>query len=201
MTRVATMHRFALLGILFVGGCFFDADYGQGGFACSDGRCPSGLVCSPDDRCVTHLDGGPGDADAPADTMPDMMIDAMPAALTCVDPGVIAMTGGSASGTTVGRTSTISALCNGSVMNGNDAVYRVTAAAGDQYLVSITGVKAYVIIPCSISPAMPMCVGNMPASPGNPISFTAAVAGQHYIVVDHENPATSAAYTLTVTKQ
>jgi hypothetical protein len=196
------MHRFAVLGIVFVGACFFDADYGSGGFKCSDGHCPSGLVCDMDaNRCVTHLDGGPDDVMDATDAPPDVPIDTMPAALTCADPGVIAMTGGTAMGTTVGRTSTISATCNGSVMNGNDAVYRVMAAAGDQYLVSITGVKAYVIIPCSISPATPTCVGNVAASAGNPIQFTAAVAGQHYIVVDHENPATSAMYTLTVTKQ
>ncbi len=196
------MHRFAVLGFVFVGACFFDADYGAGGFKCSDGRCPSGLVCDMDtNRCVTHLDGGPGDAMDASDAPPDVAIDAMPAALTCVDPGIIAMTGGSASGTTVGRTSTISASCNGSVMNGNDAVYRITAAAGDMYLVGITGVKAYVIMPCSLSPATPACIGNTAASPGNPISVTATAAGQYFIVVDHENPATSAAYTLTVTKQ
>lgn len=200
MTRVATMHRFALVGMVFVGGgCSFDADYGDGGVRCSDGRCPSGLTCNADRRCVM-----PGDAaldDAPVDAMVDAMIDAMPAALTCVDPGVIAMTGGTASGTTAGRSSTVSASCGGSVMNGNDAVYRVTAQAGDQYLISITGVKAYVIIPCSLSPATPTCIGNAAATPGNPISVTASVAGQHFIVVDHENPATSGAYTLTVTKQ
>lgn len=196
------MQRFAVLGIVLVGACFFDADYGSGAFKCSDGRCPSGLVCDTDaNRCVTRLDGGPDDADAPSDVPPDMPIDTMSAALTCVDPGVIATAGGTESGTTVGRTSTISASCGGSVMNGNDAVYRITAGAGDQYLVGITGVKAYVIIPCSVSPATPTCVGNAAASPGNPISFTASVAGQHFIVVDHENPATSAAYTLTVTKQ
>jgi hypothetical protein len=196
------MHRFAVLGIVFVGACFFDADYGSGGYKCSDGRCPSGLVCDTGaNRCVTHLDGGPDDVMDAVDAPPDVPIDTMPAALTCVDPGVIAMTGGTASGTTVGRTSTISASCNASVMNGNDAVYRITAGAGDMFLVGITGVKAYAIIPCSISPATPTCIGNVAASPGNPISFTATAAGQYFIIVDHENPATSAAYTLTVTKQ
>lgn len=197
------MHRFVAVGIAVVcgaGACSFDARYGSG-YRCSDGRCPSGLACNADDRCVVPGDGGPDDASDASDAPPDVPPDTMPAALTCVDPGVLPMTGGTASGTTVGRSSTVSSLCGGSVMNGNDAVYRVMAAAGDQFLVSITGVKAYVIIPCSISPATPSCVGNAAAVPGNPISFTAAVAGQHYIVVDHENPATSAAYTLTVTKQ
>lgn len=199
MTRVATMHRFAVLGIVFVGACFFDADYGAGGFKCTDGRCPSGLVCDTGaNRCVTHLDdAGPDDGMDAIDAPPDVPIDTMPAALTCVDPGIIPTAGGTESGTTVGRTSMISALCNGSVMNGNDAVYRINAGAGDMYLISITGVKAYVVIPCSAA----MCLGNVAAAPGSPISFTASVAGLHYIVVDHENPATSAPYTLTVTKQ
>ena len=39
------------------------------------------------------------------------------------------------------------------------------------------------------------------ASAGNPISITTAFAGQYFIVVDHETPATTGAYTLTVTKQ
>ena len=197
------MHRFAALGIVVVGstGCFFDADYGTGSYKCSDGRCPSGLVCNTDtNRCVTQLDGGLEDVmDAP-DAPTDVPIDTMPPALTCVDPGVISMTGGTASGTTVGRASTISAICNGSVMNGNDAVYRISAAAGDMFLVSITGVKAYAIAPCAASPAMPTCIGNTAAAPSNPISFTAPTAGPYFIVVDHENPATSAAYTLTVTR-
>ncbi|MEO7092252.1 MAG: hypothetical protein ABI175_03305, partial [Polyangiales bacterium] len=74
-------------------------------------------------------------------------------------------------------------------------------AAGDQYLIGITGVKAYVIAPCSTTPATPVCSGNAFASTGNPILVTTAFAGAHFIIVDHESPATTAAYTLTVTKQ
>lgn len=182
---------------LLMSGCLFSADYSGGQYTCKDGSCPSGLTCSADKKCVS-----PTAIDAPlGDVVPDMMIDGRMAALTCVDPGVVPATGGTEMGTTAGRTSTISAMCGGFVMNGNDAVYRVTAAAGDMYLVSITGVRAYVIAPCSAAPATPTCLGNAFAQPGNPISFTAAFAGQHFIVVDHENVATSGAYTLTVTKQ
>jgi hypothetical protein len=190
------MPRTLVLCAVLSSGCLFSADYGGGQYTCTDNKCPSGLVCS-NMRCIA-----PSQIDAPlGDVMIDTMIDARMAALTCVDPGVIAPAGGTEMGTTVGRTSTISAMCGGFVMNGNDAVYRVTAAAGDMYLVGITGVRAYVIAPCSAAPATPMCLGNAFAMQGNPISFTAAFAGQHFIVVDHENVATSGAYTLTVTKQ
>jgi len=182
---------------VLLAGCLFSADYGGGQYTCRDNKCPSGLTCSTDKRCVS-----PSAIDAPlGDVVTDMMIDGRMAALTCVDPGVVAPTGGTEMGTTAGRTSTISAMCGGFVMNGNDAVYRVTAAAGDMYLVGITGMRAYVIAPCSAAPATPSCLGNMFAMQGNPIAFTAAFAGQHFIVVDHENVATSGAYTLTVTKQ
>ncbi len=186
------------LCVLALTGCVFSADYGGGTYRCSDGVCPAGLVCSTDQRCVAAL---PIDA-PPADGVGDAAIDARLAALTCADPGVIAAAGGAESGTTAGRSSTISASCGGFVMNGADAVYRLAvAAAGDSYLVGITGVKAYVITPCSPTPSTPVCLGNAFASPGNPISVSAAVAGPHFIVVDHESPATTGAFTLTVTKQ
>ena len=191
------MPRTLAICAVLSGGCLFSADYRGWQYTCNDGTCPSGLECNTQKRCVA-----PSQIDAPlGDVMTDTMIDGRMAALTCVDPGVVAPAGGTETGTTAGRTSTISAMCGDFVMNGNDAVYRVTAAAGDMYLVGITGVRAYVIAPCSAAPATPSCLGNTFATQGNPIAFTAAFAGQHFIVVDHENPATSAAYTLTVTKQ
>ncbi len=190
----------ALCVLVFASGCLFSADYGGGQYRCGDGKCPEGLVCSDDLRCVASpvIDAPAGDG--PGDAA-DAMIDARLAALTCVDPGVVPATGGTEIGTTVGRSSTISSMCGGSVMNGPDAVYRLTAAASDMYLIGITGVKAYVIAPCSVSPSTPICVGNMYASPGNPIAVTTTFTGAYYIVVDHDNAATSGAYTLTVTKQ
>ncbi len=186
------------LCVLVMTGCVFSADYGGGRYRCRDGVCPDGLVCTADQRCVASpaIDAAPGDATA------DAMVDARLAALTCADPGPISTAGSTEMGTTAGRTSTISASCGGFVMNGADAVYRLTvAAAGDQYLIGITGVKAYVITPCSVTPTTPVCLGNSFATAGNPISVTAGFAGPHYIIVDHESPATSGVYTLTVTKQ
>ncbi|CAN5904493.1 hypothetical protein BH11MYX3_BH11MYX3_26630 [soil metagenome] len=192
----------ALCVLVFASGCLFSADYGGGQYRCGDKKCPEGLVCSADQRCVAiPVIDAPG-GDGPGDTADgDGSIDARLAALTCVDPGVVPAAGGTETGTTVGRSSTISSMCGGSVMNAPDAVYRLTAAASDMYLIGITGVKAYVIAPCSVSPATPVCIGNMYASPGNPISITTTFTGQYFIVVDHDNAATAGAYTLTVTKQ
>lgn len=189
----------AVCALLLVGGCLFDADYSSGTYRCTDGRCPAGRVCDADDHCVA-----PPALDAPRDALdapPDVMIDGRMAALTCVDPGVIPSAGSTEMGTTVGGTSRISAMCGGFVMNGADHVYRILSSVGDQLLIGITGVRAYVIAPCSITPSTPICGGNAFATAGNPISFTVPVAGFYYVVVDHEAPATMAPYVLTVTRQ
>jgi hypothetical protein len=186
----------AVCALLLLGGCLFDADYSSGTYRCTDGRCPAGRVCDADDRCVAM----PA-IDAPRDAAPDVMIDARMAALTCVDPGVIPSAGSTEMGTTVGGTSRISAMCGGFVMNGADHVYRILSSVGDQLLIGITGVRAYVITPCSVSPSTPVCLGNAFASEGNPISVPISVAGYYWIVVDHETPATTGPYVLTVTRQ
>lgn len=138
------------------------------------------------------------DDDAPADGAGS---DARVAAMTCVDPGLLT---GTATGTTASRSNLVTASCEGSVMNGPDAVYRIDAQVGAQLLVSISGsyaVNAYVLAPCSAAPATPTCLTNMAAAVGDPISVTTTFAGQHFIVVDNPNPALSGTYTLTVTVQ
>lgn len=178
--------------IVLGGGCWFDADYRGGHFTCSDGACPGGLVCVAD-RCVTPGDAAPGDAVADG-TVP---IDARIAAATCADPMPFPVAGGTFSGSTAGRGNTITASCAGSVMNGNDAVYRIDSTSGDHLLVAITGaLQAYAIAPCNPTPATPICIGNVVATAGNPISITAT--GTTFLVVDDVNPATSGAYALTV---
>jgi len=172
--------------------CGFSADYANGHFTCSDGKCPAGLTCIANE-CVTPKDGGP-DADA---------IDAHPAALLCSDPGILPAAGGTEMGSTgMPRMNTVSSLCNSLVMNGPDAVYRVDAALGAHIGITVTGsypVRGYVIAPCSVAPATPSCVGNMFAAPTAPISVTTTFAGQHFIIVDGENAGLSGSYTLTVT--
>ena len=187
------MPRIALLCLLVVGACSFDADYTGGTYRCGDGKCPSGLTCIGG-QCAL-----PG-KDAAVDTVPeDAMIDAREAALLCLDPGILPAGGGTVMGTTVGRDSTVSASCNAGVMNSADAVYRVDANVNQSIMVSITGtLNAYVIAPCSATPATPMCIGSTAASMNSPISVTAAFTGQYFIVVDQINPATTGPYTLTV---
>lgn len=177
----------AVCAVILLGGCFFDADYR--GVACGDGRCPSGLSCSASHVCVAG-DAGTGVDDAP---------DARLAALTCADPGVIASTGGTAAGTTIGRSPTVSSMCGGFVMNGKDAVYRIDLAAGKTLLVDVAGGrKAYVLAACTVAPATPVCLGNALATAGNPLSVMPA-AGASFIVVDDENPANASTYMLTLT--
>jgi hypothetical protein len=182
-----------LVALVLAAGCTFDADYSRGTYKCSDGRCPSGLVCDTrDDTCVTTLI-----VDAPLDVPTDVPIDARMAALTCADPGLLAPSV-AVSGDTTGGTSRVSPSCGGFVMNGPDEVYRITAAAGDQFLVEVTGMRAYAVTPC-VSTAG--CIGNMFAKQGNPIAINALAGGQLYIVVDHELAPMMGAYTLNVTKQ
>jgi hypothetical protein len=178
-----------------LGACFFDADYGSGRVKCSDGKCPSGLSCESG-TCVARRQ------DAATDGVDDAAIDARVAALTCADAGVLMSSGDSATGTTAGRSSTISAMCGGFVMNGADAVYRISTAASDQLLVSISGsfaASAYVIAPCSVSPATPACLTNTAATAGNPVAVTTATAGAYFVIVDATNAAQAGDYTLTVT--
>ena len=181
------MPRF-LVAVIVLGACSFDARYSEG-VPCTDGECPSGLICHLE-RCVS--------------TIPiDMMIDVPPPeggpppALTCADPG-LPMSGVSVTATTVGATSKMSSLCGGLVHNGGDRVYRIMMN-GEQLRVAIAGGrKAYVIESCVESPNTPACLGNVRATDGNPIVVTPAV-GPAFIVVDDEIAAAMSAYTLTLT--
>jgi hypothetical protein len=136
--------------------------------------------------------------DMPGDTMM-MDADAMPAALTCGDPGPFPPTGGMTSSTTVGRSSTVAAQCVAVVMNGPDAVYKIDPGAGKQVSISIATtmgsyqVAAYAVSPCPTT----ACLQNKYATPGNPITIT-AIAGVQYIVVDSQFSTGMGPYTLTV---
>src|SRR5262249_7617388 len=152
MTSAATMPRIVIACAL-VGGCVFRADYRSGEVHCSDGKCPSGLICRTE-VCVDPR------IDAAVDAPPDVP-DAKPALLTCTEPGPFPATGGTATGSTATRTSMMSSMCGGFVMNGPDAVYRIDVGAGAHINLSIDNLNAYVIVPCTPSPGTPMCIGNM----------------------------------------
>jgi hypothetical protein len=190
MTSAGIMPRILVLWATLAG-CGFDASYGGGHFKCSDGQCPSGLTCVAD-LCVAPVDAGLDATDA--------AIDARLAALTCADPGLFPAAGGTAQGSTAG-VSMISATCGGVVMNGPDTVYRVDTTAGEHVGVTIGGatypVNAYVISPCTTTPGTPLCVGNVFAAAGTPISVIVG-AGPQFVIVDGISPAQSGVYTLTV---
>jgi len=192
----------AVLCLLVVGACRFDADYTGATVLCRDDMCPAGLECREDLTPPTcrepRMDAA---VDMPIDTMGDGN-DMMLPALTCMQPGILS-SGVMASGSTASRTNTVTSQCNGGVMNAADAVYRIsTTAINQQLMVSITGsLNAYVIQPCSVAPATPMCIGTTAASSVSPITVTATTIGQYFVVVDAIPPATSGAYGLTVTIQ
>lgn len=181
------------LALLALTGCFFDADYRGGQFTCSDNICPTGLTCE-NAVCVTP----PMVRDAAIDTA---VMDAMPRAAVCSDPQPFPSTGGMTAGTTAGRSNTVTSTCNGSVQNGSDAVYKIDATTGP-ILVSVTGsfaVTAYALVTtCATTPATPMCVSNITAVPGNPLSIP---AGTYWIVVDSANAAAAGTYTLKLEVQ
>jgi hypothetical protein len=189
------MRGVAVSLLLAASGCFFDADYRGGHYTCSNGICPSGLTCEQTVCVEARKDAA---TDGPKD---GPIFDAPARAATCADPQPFPATGGTTSGTTTGRANTVTAMCSVSVQNGVDAVFRIDAAAGAHLLVSISGysqVSAYVIAPCSASPATPTCLGTTAATQGNPINITTSFAGQHFIVVDSAAAAANGAYTLTL---
>jgi hypothetical protein len=177
------------LVLLFIGGCFFDADYSSGHYTCTDGVCPSGLVCV-ERQCVMERKDA-----AVIDTM--SVVDAKPHAATCADPQPFPSTGGMTGGTTVGRANNMTSMCAGAIQNGLDAVYDIGPTTGP-ILVSVTGsfaVTAYAVSTCTATTA---CVSNTTAVPENPLSIP---AGTYWIVVDSVNPAASGTYTLTLEVQ
>ncbi len=192
MTSAGIMPRLVAAWALTLAACSFSADYGRGHYACSDGKCPSGLVCSAQQECVL-----PGDAMGGDGKMPD----APRAALTCTDPGLFPSGSGSDSYNTSQSSNHIGAMCGGFVMNGFDRVYRVDTGAAQHIKVSVSGdfmVNVYVIAPCSIVPAVPSCESNMLASPGNPIDVVTQFAGQHFVIIDSSNAASMGTYSMTV---
>ena len=194
------MPRFTALvvvGIFNVAGCWFSADYRSGNVACRDGICPSGLTCVSE-VCVANAgDGGGSNAhDARIDGMPDAV---EMAALTCADPGTF-IADNTVSGTTTGHSNALMTTCNGTVMNGNDTVYKIAGSLNHQVTLtphsSAYPVTAYVITPCT--PGFPTCVGNTFATDTAPATVTFNQTTDFFIVVDGLNPAQSGAYTLTI---
>ena len=190
------------LVLIAAAGCSFDASYQSGQTTCSDGLCPSGLVCSAAHVCVTPGPGGDASVDAHPDAGSGIGSDAHVAAMTCGDPGAL-MSGVPSSGTTVGRDNTVDASCAGEFMNGPDAIYTIAITASQSLEVALASsgmLSAYVLASCEGLPNTPSCVSNMAAiAGGSPITASPGSAGTYYVVVDSAIAGSSSAYTLTVT--
>ena len=198
MPRFVALVVVGFFNVVASGGCWFSADYRSGNVACRDGICPSGLSCVAE-VCVAHApsdSAGSGVHDARIPDVPIQM-----AALTCADPGTF-VADNTVSGTTIGRANTISASCNGTVMNGNDAVYKIAGTVGQQLTLtphsSAFPVTAYALTPCTTS-GVPPCTGNAYATDTTPVTVTLTAMTDYFIVVDSGNALGSGAYTLTVT--
>jgi len=199
MPRFAPIRAGIFLGLgvgFLTSGCWFDASYKSGQVTCSDGMCPSGLVCA-NAVCVALGDASTDHPDAKIDAPPDAPLQM--AALTCADPGTF-IADNTVTGTTAGRTNTISATCNGAVMNGPDAVYKLAGTIGQMLTLtphsSAYPITAYVIAPCT--PGFPTCVSNVFATDTTPATITFGANGDYFIVVDGINAALSGAYNLTI---
>ncbi|HEX7701752.1 MAG TPA: hypothetical protein VF403_13535 [Kofleriaceae bacterium] len=188
--------RAGIFGVGFlISGCWFDANYKSGQVTCDDGYCPSNLFCV-DSVCVS---GAPSDArfvDAPGDSPDAPAV----AALTCTDPGTV-IAADTVTGTTAGRTNTVSALCNGIVMNGPDAVYKLAGMLGQMLTLtphsSAYPITAYAIAPCTTS-GVPSCTGSVYATDTTPMTISIPATTDYFIIVDGGNAALSGAYSLTI---
>lgn len=199
MPRFAALVVVGFFNAVVAPGCWFSADYRSGNVACRDGKCPSGLSCVAAVCVAATGDGGGSNVRDAAD--PDAKHDAAEmAALTCADPGTF-VADNTVSGTTAGRTNTISASCNGTVMNGADAVYKISGTLGHQLTLtphsSAYPIAAYAITPCTTS-GVPACIGNTYATDTTPVAITIPATTDYFIIVDGGNAALSGAYTLTI---
>jgi len=198
MPRFAALVVVGFFNVVVAPGCWFSADYRSGNVACRDGKCPSGLSCVAEVCVVATGDGGGSNVhDARSDSTPDAF---EMAALTCADPGTF-VADNTVSGTTASRINSISASCNGSVMNGADAVYKIAGTIGHQLTLtphsSAYPVAAYVITPCTTS-GVPACIGTTYATDTTPVTITIPATSDYFIIVDGINAGLSGAYTLTI---
>ena len=199
MPRLAPLVVVGFFNVVVASGCWFSADYRSGNVACHDGECPSGLTCVAE-VCVANVGDGGGSNihDAHVDGTPDAF---EIAALTCADPGTF-IADNTVSGTTAGRMNTISASCNGTVMNGLDAVYKIAGTFGQQLTLTphatAFAITAYAITPCTTS-GVPACSGNKYATDTTPATIAIPATSDYFIVVDSGIAGQGGAYTLTVT--
>ena len=196
------MPRIALVCLLLVGACRFDADYSGANVRCSDDMCPAGLECRVvDGQKVCREPRMDAAVDMPGD-MSDA--DGNPGvALTCADPGILT-SGQTVSGNTTARMNLMTSFCGGGVQNAFDAVYRITTTAPNKQLlvnISNSSLSAYVLNACMQQPNTAACLGSNPANQGNPINVAAAAAANYWVVVDNLNAGLVGPYTLTVTIQ
>jgi hypothetical protein len=104
-------------------------------------------------------------------------------------------------GSTTGHQNNMQSFCSGQPQFAIDVVYQITTSAPNKQLVvsiSNSSLSAYVINACMQMPNTPACLGGTVATAGNPISVTAAMATDYWVVVDNNLAAANGMYTLQV---
>ena len=198
--------------LLALAGCASGSGSGnEGDDAEPDARVVGG---EPDAADPGPIDGAPPDDDArvidamPIDAMP---IDAMPGGPpdTCaqaqdITTGALQALGITLAGDTTGYADDVrpSGTCTGFLPDGPDAIYYVTAAAGQQITAIVTpagwDISIYLTQTCTLDPACLTGADSGLSGAPESVAYTAATAGTYYIVVDGWNPGVQGAYSLNV---
>ncbi len=199
-----------LVAALAATGCSFDADYGGTSLRCppASPRCPDGYACV-NQVCTAggaDADAAPGDGLGPDAGVCELAAMAPPndgcGAAIDLTAAALAPGGTIAYGNTTGYTSdlTPSTLpgCTESPEPGADAIYRLTLAAADSLVVTLSPQAwighVYVINACN---ATASCIGGGAAFAQ--VTETIATAGTYYVVVDAPTAGAAGCFSLAVT--
>lgn len=199
-----------LAAAIWLAGCSIDPDYDHTAYTCPDQRCPDGFTCI-DRECHASgvdapmsLDDASSDdatpaADAPIDA-PACACSPGPFANTCTGIEMLPGDGNPVCATTADNSNDLFG-CTGAPMPGNDAVFRVSASAGQ----TITAIlrnngfdgAVYILSDCA---GQCLTIADDAGNSGTETaSHVAATTGDYFVAID--SPTGAGCYELAVTVQ